>query len=190
MALRSGHGTGKGVPRIEVLPCDELPVGMPAPASRAADRDASGKLIPGPGTSEQARRAALAKHEAASLARLTGLWEAPDGHPFQPYQRLIAKWRDAHMSQLAATVGGGEVGPGPASIVSTAALQLGASRFLHDLGTESGDAKMLLDGSRLADASRQNLLAAHELCAKEAASRPRSSNPVLDRILAAGNDSK
>lgn len=172
MALRSGHGAGKGTPRIEVLPVDELPAGVPAPASLAADRDASGKLIPGPGTSEQARRAALAKHEAATLARLTGLWEAPEGHAFQPYQRLITKWRDAHMAQLAATVGGGEVGPGPASVVSTAALQLGASRYLHDLGAATGDAKMLLDASRLADSSRQSLLAAHELTAKEAQARP------------------
>jgi WD40 repeat protein len=38
------------------------------------------------------------------------------------------------MEQLGATVGGGEVGPGPASIVSSAALQLGASRWLSDQG--------------------------------------------------------
>jgi hypothetical protein len=32
MALRNGHGTGAGVPRIEVLPPDELPQPVPAPA--------------------------------------------------------------------------------------------------------------------------------------------------------------
>lgn len=85
------------------------------------------------------------------------------------------------MATLAATVGGGEVGPGPASVVSTAALQLGASRYLHDLGAETGDAKLLLDASRLADASRQNLLAAHELTAKEALARPKQ-NPTLALI--------
>jgi len=31
VALRNGHGAGKGTPRIEVLPIDELPVGVPAP---------------------------------------------------------------------------------------------------------------------------------------------------------------
>jgi uncharacterized protein (UPF0261 family) len=75
------------------------------------------------------------------------------------------------MATLAATVGGGHVGPGPASIVSTAAIQLGAARYLSDLGAKNGDAKMLLDASRLADSSRQNLLAAHELAAKEALAR-------------------
>jgi hypothetical protein len=82
------------------------------------------------------------------------------------------------MANLAATVGGGSIGPGPASIVSTAAIQLGASRYLSDLGARLGDAKLLLDGSRLADASRQNLLAAHELVAKEAKSRPKSTKPA------------
>ena len=69
--------------------------------------------------------------------------------------------------------GGGEVGPGPASVVSTAALQMAASRWLADEGARTGSAKMLLDASRLADSSRQNLLAAHELAAREAAARPR-----------------
>lgn len=174
MALRSGHGRGAGVPRVEVLPVDELPAGIPAPTSPPAKRDTTGKLLPGPGTRELARKAARAKHEALSIGRLAGLWQAPDGHAFQPYQRLAAEWRTRHLSELAATVGGGKVGPGPASIVATASLQLAASRWLHDLGAKSGDAKSLLDASRLADASRQNLLAAHELCAKEAQARPNS----------------
>jgi hypothetical protein len=83
------------------------------------------------------------------------------------------------MAQLAATVGGGEVGPGPASVIASAALQLGASRWLSDQGAELGDARMLLDASRLADASRQNLLAAHELCAREAQARPKRSDDPL-----------
>jgi hypothetical protein len=32
MALRTGHGNGAGVPRIEVLPVDELPAGVPGNA--------------------------------------------------------------------------------------------------------------------------------------------------------------
>lgn len=188
MSLRSGHGKGSGSIRVEVLPVDELPVGVSAPPRLAANRDETGKLIPGPGTSELARRAAIAKHEAVQIGRLAGLWEAPDGHPFQPYQRLAREWRESHMRQLAATVGGGEVGPGPASIVSTAAVQLGASRYLSDIGAELGDPKMLLDGARLADSSRQSLLAAHELCAREAHARPKK-NIKLSAILATGGQS-
>lgn len=174
MALRSGHGSCHGTPRIEVLPVDELPAGVPAPASPAPTRDAAGKLLPGPGTRALAIKAAKAKHEAAAIGRLAGLWEAPEDHPFQPYQRLAVEWRSRHLAELAATVGGGRVGPGPASIVATASTQLAASRYLHDRGAQSGDAKMLLDASRLADSSRQSLLAAHELAAKEALARPQN----------------
>jgi hypothetical protein len=76
------------------------------------------------------------------------------------------------MAQLSATVGGGRIGPGPASVVASAAMQLAASRWLADVGAERGDAKALGDASRLADASRANLLSAHELAAKEAVARP------------------
>src|SRR5262245_2973936 len=145
MALRTGHGNGAGVPRVEVLPADELPAGLPAPARPAPLRDAAGRLLPSPGTTELARSGARAAHESRQLAALLGLWEAPEGHPYAPYARLAREWRDDHMAQLAATVAGGEVGPGPASIVSTAALQLGASRWLADTGARDGDARALLD---------------------------------------------
>ncbi|MGC4091380.1 MAG: hypothetical protein QM756_26580 [Polyangiaceae bacterium] len=186
MTLRTGHGRGAGVPRVEVLPADELPAGVPAHARPEATRDEAGRFVAGPGTSELARCGAVAAHEARQLAQLLGLWQPPAEHAYAPYARLGREWRDAHMAQLSATVGGGAVGPGPASIVSTAALQLGASRYLADVGAQTGDAKLLLDASRLADSSRQNLLAAHELCAREAAARPReTTTDALRRRIAA-----
>ena len=184
MTLRKGHGSGAGVPRIEVLPADELPAGVPAPAEPAASRDASGRFVRGPGASEAARRAAKARHQQRALARLMGLRELPEGHPFAPYRRLGSDWRDAHMAQLAATVAGGEVGPGPASMVASAALQLSHSRYLADLASESGDPALMASASRLADASRQNLLAAHELAAKEAAARPPDHSATRAALLA------
>jgi hypothetical protein len=36
MALRTGHGHGAGVPRVEVLPADELPRGAQGPAQASA----------------------------------------------------------------------------------------------------------------------------------------------------------
>ena len=154
------------VPRV-----DELPAGVPAPARQAPPRDAAGRLLPGAGTTELARAGGLAAAEARQLGQLLGLWEAPEGHTFAPYARLAREWRDQQMAQLAATVGGGRVGPGPASVVSSAAMQMAASRWLYDVGAEKGDAKLLLDSSRLADASRANVLSAHELAAKEAEGR-------------------
>ncbi len=176
MTLRSGHGNGAGVPRVEVMPADELPAGSPEPARPAAARDSAGRFLPGAGTSELARKGAHAAAEARQLAQLLGLKSFDEGHGYAQYARLAREWRDDHMAQLAATVGGGRVGPGPASIVSTAALQLAASRYLADLGADEGNAKTLLEASRLGDASRQNLLAAHELVAKEAAARPTNPN--------------
>lgn len=186
MTLRSGHGKGKGVPRIEVLPPDELPVGQRAPTRQAAPRDKAGRLLPGEGTRELARQAGFAAAEARELGRLLGLWAPDESHVYHPYHRLAREWRDQHMASLAATVGGGEVGPGPASIVSTAALQLAASRYFSDLGAKTGDAKLLLDGSRLANDSRQNLLAAHELCAREALARPKGSAVKHDFVSMMG----
>ena len=107
MALRSGHGNGAGVPRVEVLPADELPAGVTAPPRPKAARDSSGKFAPGAGTAALAREAGKARHEALKLERMLGLWEVPEGHEYAPYARLAREWRDEHMAQLAATVGGG-----------------------------------------------------------------------------------
>ncbi len=155
---------------------DALADGVPAP-SRPVERRADGTLTP-EGALVLGQLGGKAAAEARQLRQLLGLWQPPEGHSYAPYSRLAREWRDDHMSTLAATVGGGEVGPGPASIVSSAALQMAASRWLSDRGAEKGDAKMLLDASRLADASRANLLSAHELVAKEAHARRHTSPAV------------
>lgn len=184
MAWRSGHGSGAGMPRIEVCPADELPTGTRAQAPRAPTRGPDGRFLPGTGTSALASQGGKASKESRALRRLLGLAELPAGHAYEPYSRMSREWRDDHIADLAANVGGGVVGPGVASIVSTAALQLGASRFLQDRGAHEGDAKLLLEASRLADASRQNLLAAHELAAKEGQARGRSSGPDTPWLVA------
>ena len=182
MAIRNGHGSGAGVPRVEVLPPDELPAGMPGCTRPAADRQRDGRFQPGPGTSEVARLGAKATNEARQLARLLGLWTPEETHAYHPYWRLACEWRDAHMATLAATVGGGSVGPGPASIVASAALQLGASRYLADLGAQMCSPKLLSEAAKLADSSRQNLLAAHELVAKETKAKPKASHSWLQPV--------
>ena len=186
MALRTGHGAGAGVPRVEVLPADELPRGRPGPGRPVPNRGPGARFAKGPATTALARAGGLAAAQARQMGRLMGLWVAPTDHPFAPYARLAREWRDGHMRELADTVGGGRVGPGPASIVATAALQLGASRWLADKGALEGDARLLLESSKLADSSRQNLLAAHELCAREAKARPATaSGGFLERLAAA-----
>ena len=172
MTLRKGHGNGAGSPRIEVLPPDELPSGEPGP-SRAAvpsDRGESGRFAPCNSLAAVAGRANAGK---TRLASRLGLAVLPDASAFRPYKAAASSFRRVQCAELARSVGGGVCGPSPSSLVASAALQLAWSRYLSDVAATTGDAEMALRASRLADASRQSLLAAHELCAREADSRGR-----------------
>jgi hypothetical protein len=173
VALRTGHGNGAGVPRVEVLPADELPSGTPTSAEpvRREDFDARGKFAPGNGI---ARRGGKATAGKSRLASRLGLRHVPDEAAFAPYKRAASSFRRAQCSSLSASVGGGYCGPAPSSMVASAALQLAWSRYFSDLAASGADPELALTASRLADASRQNLLAAHELCARESQSRQRA----------------
>ena len=91
-----------------------------------------------------------------------------DPAALRPYLADAEAFAAAEVTRLAQTVGGGHCGAAPASMVQSAALQLAASRAAF----ASGDFDR---GSKLANDSRQNLLAAHELCAKEAKALPQES---------------
>lgn len=179
MALRSGHGAGAGVPRIEVLPADELPEGVPVQArdDAAGSHDARGRFAPGNKTSVEGGRA---RAGTTRLARRMGLAGVEADPTFAPYKRAAADFRRTHVMHLARTVGGGHCGPAPASIIASAAWQLATSRFLFE--TALGDLEKLTAASRLADSSRQNLLAAHELCAKEAHARKSGAKPAANGL--------
>lgn len=172
MALRSGHGAGAGVPRVEVLPADELPQGTQAPAlaERTGERDAGGRWQPGARTAQSAGGAAT--RGMTRLARRLRLGETFADPRFEPYAKAARAFRREQCRQLAQSVGGGVCGVAPSSIVATAALQLAASRFALEV---LGDLQL---GSRLGNDSRQNLLAAHELCAREAAARPKRAEAL------------
>jgi hypothetical protein len=162
---RNGHGTGAGQPRIEVMPPDELPVGVAAPLPSSAavvERDAAGRVTGSAAAAALGRIGGNAKAGQSRLAHRIALGESFADERFQPFARSARAFRRLHVSQLARTVGGGVCGPAPASIIASAALQLAASRFAFEV---LGDMAL---GSRLANDSRQNLLAAHELCAREA----------------------
>ncbi len=177
MTLRAGHGTGAGVPRVEVLPADELPQGTPGPSQPAGPEShrPDGTFAPG---NALASRGGKARAGSTRLADCLGLGDATD-EAFAPYKRAAVSFRRAQCSALAASVGGGACGPGPGSLVATAALQLAWSRFLFDRFAmnpqATGAVAQVLQASKLADASRQNLLAAHELCAREGKARPGNS---------------
>lgn len=176
MALRNGHGNGAGVPRIEVLPPDELPAGQPAPARADSPNDRGERGLFAPGNT-LARQGGKARAGKTRLADRLGLRALPDGAAFGPYKASAVSFRRAQCAALAAAVGGGYCGPAPSSFVASAALQLAWSRYLADLAAETGNGELAIQSSKLANDSRQNLLAAHELCAREAVAR-RDSSPV------------
>jgi hypothetical protein len=172
MALRTGHGNGAGTPHVEVLAVDELPEGVPGPArvDSPSDRGVAGRFAPG---NALARRGGKARQGQTRLADRLGLRALPAGAAFSPYKASAVSFRRAQCANLAATVGGGVCGPAPSSFVASASLQLAWSRYFSDLAAEQGVPDMAVISSKLANDSRQNLLAAHELCAKEALARPK-----------------
>lgn len=185
VTLRRGHGNGAGVPRIEVMPADELPAGVPDVARRESptDRGEAGRFAAG---NTLARLGGKARRGKTRLAERMGLRGLPEGSAFRPYKAAAVSFRRAQCAELARTVGGGICGPAPSSMVASAALQLAWSRYLADTAAEQGDPDLALTASRLADASRQNLLAAHELCAKEAQARPRAPVDPLAAFMPTG----
>lgn len=177
MALRSGHGTGSGSPRIEVLPADELP--DPVPASEAVPSGPLARRRDGTiGDSATARalgaKGGAAKARKVRLVAALGLSKVVAETTFGPYQAAAEEFLDHHLSQLR-LLAGGFVGPGPSTMVASAALQLAASRWAFDQGAERNDPSLIKMGSAIANDSRQNLLAAYELAVKEA--KVRLDNP-------------
>jgi hypothetical protein len=190
--LRTPHGKGasSALVRVEVPPVDELAAGTPASPTTGARVPVAGRVA---GTRqgnakgsagrlrgrsdlarEAGRKGALATNARRSRLRALeslGLSEGvcrtlPD--ELVPFLDDADAFARAEVQRLAAGVGGGIVPPNVASIVQSAALQLAGSRMLFARGDVAG-------GSRLANDSRQNLLAAHELCAREAKARPKQA---------------
>lgn len=171
-----------------MLPADELPAGVPARArpQSPSDRGEAGRFARG---NTLARLGGAARRGQTRLADRLGLAHLADDAAFRPYRAAAVSFRRAQCAELARTVGGGVCGPAPSSLVASAALQLAWSRYLSDVAATTGDPDLALKASRLAEASRQSLLAAHELCAREALARGSSRDPVADmraRLLGGG----
>jgi hypothetical protein len=180
MAYRKAHGNaakGGKLAVIETSPPDELPDGVPGESRPVATRDEQGRFLPGSGTAEAARLAGLAAGEARKLRRLLGLVDLPEDAPTLRYLHLATELRDEHAKELAGSVGGGRLSPGVMSVISSAALAFGASRYLYDQALQSGDPDMFGKAAGLAEKSRLSLLQAHEMAAREAQARPRRNEP-------------
>lgn len=165
MTVQRSHGT----PRPQVAPLDELPEvqpGEPEPVERRSD----GTVASSAAAKALGRRGGAAKAARARLVSALGLAEVAEDAEFAPYRAAGDDWVRVHLEDLSCQCGG-SLGPGPSSIVASAGLQLAASRFLADLAVKKADPKLFHLSSTLANDSRQNLLAAFELGAREARAR-------------------
>lgn len=184
MTLRTGHGNGAGVPRVEVLPPDELPAplpGLPAPVERRPN----GTIANSATAKALGARGGYARGGRARLVSALGLAELEADAAFAPYRAAGDAFVTAHLQELAEAAGG-EVSRAASSIVASAGVQLAASRFLSDKASASGDPKLFHLASTLANDSRQNLLAAYELAVRAAKARAARGN--LARLAEAMRD--
>jgi len=174
---RTNATDGRKLVHVEPARIDEQPVGVAAlePQSQPLPRPpyAAGSAE----AREAGRRGGSKRASTTALGSGIGLAKAFADPSFAPYRRAAENFARLHVRTLAQTVGGGRCSEAPASIVWSAGLQLAASRWAFEV---AGDHVL---GSRLANDSRQNLLAAHELCAREAQAKPRDTMAELDRRL-------
>lgn len=180
MAIRAPHGNARHLgsgPRVEVLPADELPQGVLAPQVDPArpERDEHGRFVPGSSLAQ--RRGGRSKGRRARLCASLGLSDAESGAA-SPFLEMGAEFARQQLASLAEQVGGGEVPPDAQSLVQTASLQTGLSRYLMAKGLENDDDALLGQASRLANDARQNLLAARELTARAAHDRRDRRGPA------------
>lgn len=176
MTLRTGHGNGAGSPRIEVLPVDEQPAGVPAPSGAALPlqaapaRRSNGQLADSQAASELGRRGGLARAaKATQLRALTGLGlRGATPTILAPYLDDANQFAEAEVERLARECGGGVCPQNAAALVQQAALAMAGSRAAYAIGDT-------VTGAKLGVEVRQNLLGARELTVREAQRRPGTS---------------
>ncbi len=160
MALRSGHGAGRGRPHVEVLPPEELPAASPGNTARS-NRASDGRFAPGN---------TLARAQKTRPGPLGSLGYEKTDPAYASFLRWGRRYAGHRRDELA-RAHGGEISAGVGAMVESAGLALAASRFCHAKGSETCDPDLLKRASALANDARQHELAAWELAAREAKAR-------------------
>ncbi len=185
MTWRKGHGVMKdGGPRIETLPADELPKGIPAPARQEnpGDRDRRGLFQPG---NSLARVAGKAKKGSTHLGGRFSLKALPQGSDFERYKTAAIPFARAIRGEYAMKVGGGECGPAASSIIASAARALALSMYFGDKAMEAGDADLAMKAVRMADSHKQCLQSAYEICQRMAEASEKKAPSAHSSLVAA-----
>lgn len=205
VALVSGHGAGAGQPRIEVPGRARVPIGVPWEPEPSADPTpesppggslgpgappaliGSEKLFPKNRFQKGNKVSQLGGRAKAGTAKLLTEMGITRSTTFKPFKAKAKAFARAQQNEMARSVGGGFCGPSPSSMIQSAAIQMAYAAWLQDKAerlmddeTNLAEVRELLGESRtFQNSSRQNLLAAHEMCAREAISRRNSkTGPV------------
>lgn len=191
MTWRKGHGNGAGVPRIEVLPPDELPAPEPAQPDTLARRS-DGTVADSQAAKALGARGGAARARKRLALKGLGLSKLVEADDFHPYWKLSEEWIHEKLADLAQQAGG-YLGPGPSAIVVNAGQLHFAGLYIRDLAMKMGGpqcAKLLIESGNLADKSRIFLMTAYELAVREAKARVDSqvTDPYDGLLEAAGAD--
>jgi len=143
----------------------------------------SEKLFPKSGKFQRGNRISeLGGRAKAGTAKLLTEMGITRSTTFKPFKAKAKAFARAQQNEMARSVGGGFCGPSPSSMIQSAAIQMAYAAWLQDKAerlmddeTNLAEVRELLGESRtFQNSSRQNLLAAHEMCAREATSRRNS----------------
>lgn len=170
MGWRSSHGARRdtnGPVRIEVQPADELVT------PNAEDMDArleEAKQIGRP--FKKGNKAGGRKPKLAKLGFDYSSIDVTDPEYTKALRRAEG-YRRVRIREL--KIAHGFVSVAAQGLISTAALALAVSRYLYFLSAKTGDIDLMKKASSMANDSRQNELAAWELCSREASAKTRLS---------------
>jgi hypothetical protein len=160
---RTGHGDGAGTPHIEV-PTDGMPAPVAAPPAAPSVPLAfrqDGRIADTLTAKELGRRGGIAKASKLRLVDASGLARIADDSAFKSYANAAKDLTAHHLAELVNVSGGHAPTSASSTMVASGALQLAGSRYAFDQFAATADPSWLKLGSQLADASRQNFLAAY-----------------------------
>ena len=173
MTLRKAHGTGAETRtmRTEQRPLDEIPTpNAEDTAAGLAMRARRGHPFERGNTAARGRKPALASAAGIPL-------DAKD----PAYKRALGqarRYRSRRVAELAVQHGG-TCSAGVSAMLTSAAVDMAASRYLAMLAAKHGLAKLMVLSSKLATSARLHELGAVDLAEHEAAARAAARGPTL-----------
>lgn len=173
MTVRKGHGAGAGSPRVEVLPADEQPPAQAVGADPlATGRDANKRV--------RTPAAARAMAKLPRRGRFVPRAIACDPR-FEAHNRRRLEWQQRRTAELQTAHGG--VSYGVAAMLNAAAWLYAAGEFAAERAAETADVEAFKQAAALTSTARQHELAAWELAAREAQTRPKAASALADRVM-------